>query len=158
MSGSQSTGALSDSATFDLACTGLGGTGSDSVTVSVIQPDYTLSKSQDIELVILGDEAEGLPVTSTETTITVTNPLQGFSSTISISATSDIPGSESFNFSDPSLSSSEYSTGSRLSVTVPADTPSGSYTITVQGSGGGLVRTVPVAVNAEATDPRFREQ
>lgn len=153
-SGSQSTGNITTSTTLTLTCTGPGGSVSDSVRVNVPPPDFGISKESDIFATIIGT----YPVTSNSMKIAV-NAFDGFNDIVRFSVQSVNPSLSGsvYNFSKTSLKSGEYSTGLNFSVTVPASTPPGLYTITVEGRDGGLVRTLDVRLNVIAKDPSFKE-
>jgi len=121
----------------------------------ILPPDFSLSADPNsIFATITGSS----PVTSSKSVIRVT-AFNDFDSSVSLSsnAASVIPGATG-NFSDSTLSSAEYSTGSEFSVTVPASASPVLYNITVQGTGGGLPpRSVNVALNVKLRDPDFIE-
>ena len=116
--------------------------------------DFSLNISNAIFVSLVG----GAPSVSSETMITI-SPQDPFASDVSLSVDSVNPAlsGATYNFSDSSLSSPEYSTGTRFSVNVPAGTPSGLYTITIKGDGGGLIRTINVQLNIEAVEPSWIE-
>jgi hypothetical protein len=155
-SGSESTGNLTSSKTYTLTCTAPGGSASDSVTVNVPSPDFSLNSSNDIYATILKDR----PGDSTATTITVT-PFNGFSSTVNLSVQSVspfLPAGSTFSFTPSSLNSSQYSSGSQFYVHVgPGLSASQTYTIIIQGEGGGFGRTATVYLNAQVSNPIWRE-
>jgi len=62
-----------------------------------------------------------------------------------------------YNFSNPTLTSLKYSSGSTFSVTLPSTTPAGTYAITIKGVDGGLIRTVNVNLNVEVFNPGWQE-
>lgn len=117
-------------------------------------PDFSLSSSGPILASLVG----GAPSVSTETTIIV-SPQNLFASDVALSIKSVSPAlsGATFNFTDSSLSSSEYSTGTKFSVNVPSGTSSGLYTITIKGEGGELIRTVDVRLNVENVEPKWIE-
>jgi len=116
--------------------------------------DFSLNNSNAIFVSLVG----GAPSVSTETAITLT-PSGTFASDVALSVDSINPAlsGATFNFADSSLSSAEYSGGTKFSVNVPAGTPSGLYTITIKGDGGGLIRTINVQLNIEAVEPSWIE-
>ncbi|HEY4521517.1 MAG TPA: hypothetical protein VJH05_00020 [Candidatus Paceibacterota bacterium] len=150
---------------YSITLTGLAGGGttrtSNPLTLNVIGasrplsvPDFALNKNRDIFVNIVGTQA----VTSNTAKITV-GVFDGFSSNVNLSVQSVSPAisGATFNFSDASLTPSEFTTGSDFSVTVPASTAPGVYTITVRGADGGFVRDVNVRLNVNTRDPSFRE-
>jgi hypothetical protein len=58
---------------------------------------------------------------------------------------------------DTTLDPSEYSEGANYRVTIPNDTPRGDYSITIQGEGGALTRTITVSLHVQLRDFDFRE-
>ncbi|MEK7503085.1 MAG: hypothetical protein AAB556_01415 [Patescibacteria group bacterium] len=157
-SGSQDFGNLVISTTFTISCSGAGGQASDSVFVPVAPPpaipDFGVNKSGDIFATIIGTQA----ISSSATNLSI-SPFDGFASAVNLSAQSVSPAlsGASFDFSDSILTSGEYLRGSSFSVTIPASTPSGIYTITIRAANGGLVRNVNVRLNVNTRDPSFRE-
>ncbi len=123
-------------------------------TDPVILPNFNLSNSNSIHATIISKGA----AVSDETTITVVN-VRKFSGSVSLSVTNINPplSGATYNFSDATLSSSKYSTGSTFSVNVPSDTSSGLYTITVHGQGGGLSDDVTIKLNVESLNPTWKE-
>lgn len=122
------------------------------VNTTPTQPDFTLNSSNAIHVTIL---AGGPTKTSTDTTITITSA-NGFSSNVTLSASSDISGAI-YNFITNPLISSKYSTGSVFSITIPSATTKGPHTITIQGADGGLIRTVNVILNVESYNTGWKE-
>lgn len=117
-------------------------------------PDFGLNKNKDIFVNIVGTQ----PVTSNSTKITV-EVFDGFASNVNLSVQSVSPALAGavFNFSDSSLSPSEFLSGSDFSVTVPANTLFGRYDIKLKGVDGGLVTNINVILNVNTKDPSFRE-
>lgn len=153
-SGSQAVGPISATTIYDLSCTGIYGTTNDSVTVNILPPDFFITKTSDLAISFLGDSQ----ATSDSTTIAVV-PQYGFSDAVALSATPATINGEpvTYIFSDASLSSSEYSGGSALSVTLAHPVAEGVYAITVQGVDGGYVRTVTVNLTVNTFEPGFEE-
>lgn len=126
-------------------------------------PDFSLNKLRDVFVNVVGTQ----PVTSNSSKITV-SVFDGFSSNVNLSVQSvspALPGAR-FNFSDSSLTPSEFATGSDFTVTIPSNTAPGVYTIKIQGADGGLVRTTrdctgssdcDIRLNVNTRDPSFRE-
>jgi len=63
------------------------------------------------------------------------NPINGYNSNVVLTASGG-PGSVQYLFNPQTLISSQYSTGSTFKVRVPDNTPVGTYTIKITGSGG----------------------
>ncbi|MEK7134658.1 MAG: hypothetical protein AAB819_02970 [Patescibacteria group bacterium] len=128
---------------------GSGGGGSQSQS-----PDFFLSRSNDISISLVG----GNERTSNSATVTVT-PQNSFSATVDLSATTitpNLPGIV-YTLGDNSLVSSEYDRGSSFSVTVPGDTASGTYAITIEGRSGGLTRTIAIDLGINTLNVRYEE-
>ena len=83
----------------------------------------------------------------------------GFSSNVNLSVRSVSPALSGavFNFSDTTLTLSEYTVGSDFWVEVPTSVSSGLYIITIEGRNGGLTRTIDVRLNVNTKDPTFIE-
>lgn len=131
--------------------------GTATVTETAAPPpqDFTLSSANDIYTIKIGPS----PADSIKTTITV-SAFGGFSSDVNItveSADPALPEGVEYNFSDSTLDSSEYSSGSEFWVRVPADTTPDNYLLTLKGEGGGLIRNVTVQLSVVLLDPLFRE-
>ncbi len=119
-------------------------------------PDFTLhnSGSLDTNVVINGSAV------TTSITITAT-PNLGFNNLINFDTNNvvispSIPG-VTWNFSNSNLNQSEYSTGSVFSLTIPADTPPGPYSITIIASGGGVTRTITMLFGIKSFNPTWEE-
>jgi hypothetical protein len=112
-------------------------------------PDFSLSSSNNLSI----DKDAG-ETTSNTTTIKV-NPLAGFGANVTLSILSG--PSVTYNFSDTTVTSSEYSSGETLSVTISSEFPRGNYPIVVQGQGGGLTRTRTVILSVDEQGPTFEE-
>lgn len=153
-SGSLGTGNLTASQTYTLTCTNATGSANRSVTVTVNPPtpDFTLAKSNDIEVTIVG----GVPSVSSKSTVTV-DAVGSFANSIDLSVLSIAPAIPGiiYSLSNPNLTTGEYASGSLFSVTVPGTTASGTSVITVQGIGGGLTRTVNILLTIFGKDPEF---
>lgn len=121
-------------------------------------PNYSIRSSNDLTV--------SIPGTSTETDISIImvqgDPL--VTTPIQLSATSNIPGAVTYNFSQPSISSPYSSSQTvQFSVTVPAGTPDAPYTIVITATAtadDGLVynQTVPVLLNSDSKAGKFRER
>lgn len=122
--------------------------------VSVSPPDFTFNSSNAIYATLIGSPSQ----TSNSTTITII-PSNGFNDNINLSVQSVSPAlaGATYNFSDSTLTSSEYSSGSTFSVTLPSTTPAGTYTIIIRGADGGLIRTINVNLNVEVFSPGWME-
>ncbi len=120
-------------------------------------PDFTLNSSNNISVVLL--EGQTGKVDSSITTITV-NADPGFTEDISLSSdiSTVIPGAKD-NFSDSTLSSSEYSSGSTFYATVPAETAPGLYHFTIIGDGETITgRTIEITLNISSfSSPDWEE-
>src|SRR3990172_8478165 len=120
-----------------------------------LPPLYTLNVNPDK---IIARVKQSSPVNSTQTTITViADP--GFSEDVVLTAIfpPELVGATGI-FSDDTLSSSEYSTGSTFYVSLPAGVPVGSYTITVRAVDGTIPpRTVTLEITVNVNDPNFKE-
>ncbi len=181
--GTESTGNLTSAKTYTITCAGPGGSAENSVTVNVNGPacnnngtceaefgetnencpnDCPASPSADFSLnnsnAIFASLVGGASSVSTETTITLI-PSGTFTNDVALSVDSVNPAlsGATFNFADSSLSSAEYSGGTKFSVNVPSGFSSGLYTITIKGDGGGLIRTVNIQLNIEAVEPSWIE-
>ncbi len=158
VSDSESTGNLTSSKTYTLACTGAGGTATKSVTVTIDAstiPDFSLDSSGAILATIIGSNVQ----VSGGSLISV-SPQNGFSDSVSLSIVSVNPAiaGASFNLNDLLLTSAEYAVGSTLTVSnIPASVSPGTYVITVQGVGGGITRTITVNLQIETLNPTWRE-
>ncbi len=113
--------------------------------------DFTLTKSNNIEVSVVGGQAQA------SNSSTIKAVVESFSSDIALTVTSVTPAlsGATFQFSDTTLSTGEYSTGSALSVTVPGSTTSGTHVVNVKGTGGGFDRTVNLVLTINATNPQF---
>lgn len=133
---------------------------------SCITADFSLVSSNDIFVniaqQIVNDDrniispayAQGKEI-STSATITVVPT--SFSDDVTLSVVSGLPpGGQEF-FTPSTLTSAQYGSGSQFYVEVPKNTADGVYTLTIQGTGGGLVRTTTVLLSVIITDPRFIE-
>lgn len=118
----------------------------------VLPADFTLLSSNDISAKIIEEQ----DTVSTDTTITVINTIN-FSDNVVLSSNVDsVISGATDNFSDDTLDSSEYSTGSTFNVNVPGNTAPGSYIITIQGN-GGLIRTVDIELQLNVFDFDWEE-
>ena len=161
-SGSSGTGVLNSppsSRSYTLTCTGSGGSSFDTVTVSILYDfGVTVTPSNTQVTFISGASASTTPV---EVTLF---PLGGFAESIALtipSIVNDNDGSPVAGYTynmNPSSLSSPYSSGSTLIITFPGTTPAGSYTATIQGAGGGLVRTASLRINGGGVTPEVRER
>lgn len=102
-------------------------------------PDFTLTVSPASQTVTAGQ--------ATTYTVQVT-PAQGFSSTVSLSATG-LPTGASASFSPASVASGS----STLTVNTSAGTPAGTYTVTVNGTGGALQHSTQVSLVVKSAVP-----
>jgi len=117
-----------------------------------VDPDFSLSKSSDINVIIIGDRQSN----SGNATTTV-NPNETFASDVSLSVDSITPSISgvSYVFSDGLLSSGEYGYGSLFTITVPSSATAGNYTVSVKGESLGLSKIVDIILNVSFIDPGF---
>jgi hypothetical protein len=120
---------------YPLTITGTGGGITHQTTVTLVvqapAPNFTITASPTSQTVTRG----------AKTTYTVTiNPVNGFSSSVSLSV-SGLPNRTSASFSpNPATSSST------LTITTNRKTNTGTRTLTIKGTGGGLTRTTTVTL------------
>jgi hypothetical protein len=113
-------------------------TNSTTVTLTAVAPDFTVAASPGSSTVSAGN-----PATYTVTT----GALNGFSSTVSLSA-GGLPAWATATFSPASITTSGTST---LTITTTAGTtPGGSSTITITGTSGTLTHTATVTLTVTA--------
>jgi len=114
-------------------------------------PDFSVLKSGDISVTIVGGQQD-----SSQTTITV-NPNETFSGGVSLSVDSVTPSisGATYNFSDAILSSGEYAGGSLFWVTVPFGIIEGDYVVSIKGASGGLSKFLNVTLNIDVVAPNF---
>ncbi len=127
--------------TLTIIGTGGGVTRQASFTLTVsASPDFTLSVNPTSQSMLQGQTA------SYSVSVAALN---GFNSQVSLSV-SGLPSGANGVFSNPSGTPNFAST---LTVTLPGDVPTGSYTLTVTGSGGGSshVANLVLTVNAAMT-------
>ncbi len=161
-SGSSGTGTLNSppaSRSYTLTCTGPGGSSFDTVAVSILYDFGITSTPANTQATFIS----GASASTTPVDITI-SPLGGFAQPVSLSVSSitkDTDGSPVTGFTynmNPATQSSPYSSGSTLVITLPGTTPAGSYTATIQGTGGGLVRTTSLRINSGGVTPEVRER
>jgi hypothetical protein len=130
------TSATTPTGSYPLTITGTSGSLTHTASATLVvnsasTADFSLSASPNSQSVTRG--------TGTSYTVTVT-PSGGFNGAVSLSV-SGLPGRTSATFSpDPTTSTST------LRVTTNRRTPSGSYTLTIKGAGGGLTHTTQVTL------------
>ncbi len=133
--------------TYTITVDGMGGgmSKTDWVTLTVEKPDFTLSAAPASRTVDPGGEATY--------SISVL-PVHGFASPVGLSLSeseSNLPSEVTVSFSSDTLSS-PYNSSSTLRVTTTASTTPGTYTITVDGMGGGMSKTDWVTLTVEKPD------
>jgi subtilase family serine protease len=121
----------SSAAGYDPA-TGLGSINA-ATLVNNWNPDFTIAASPDVLSVLQGSDG---------TTTVSTSVLGNFNSDVSLSA-SGLPVGATAIFSQNPIAAPG-SGSSLLTITAGASTVPGSYPITITGSGGGMIHTVPV--------------
>jgi hypothetical protein len=124
---------------YSAAINGAGGGITRTVPVTMVVPsvpDFSISATPSSQGVVAGG--------STTYTVNV-SALDGFSGNVSLSA-SGLPTGSSAGFNPTSIATSGSST---LTITTSGSTPTGSYTVTITGTSGGLTHTtmVTLAVN-----------
>jgi len=115
--------------------------------------DYSLNKTNNVNVTLIG----GSEKTSNQTTIGV-DAVDSFDDPVTLSVSDispDIPDAE-YTFDDRTLDADEYANGTPFQVTVPGDTLTGDYTITIHGDSGDLTRTIDVLLQVESKDPQFQ--
>jgi len=120
-----------------------------------IGDSFSLVKSNDISVSVVSGSGD---TTSDQTTITVI-PNGSFEDSVALSVQNISPAisGASYDFSDILIDDSEYGTGSSFSIIVPDTTSSGTYTITIRGTGSGFNRTVNVVLNVNRAAPGYEE-
>ena len=129
-----STTSATSAGNYSVTITGTSGSLSHSVTVSVQVFDFSVSNGGTIVVVQGG---------SGSTTISVTL-LGGPSTSVGLSCTSGLPSGASCSFLPPSGSATFTSS---LTITTSSATPTGSYTVTVIGTGGGISHSTQISLN-----------
>ncbi len=149
VTGSQSTGALTSARTYTLSCTGPGGNTTDSVTVNVTNPSFSINCTPATTTIIAGS--------STSYIITVSGQ-NGFSGQVSFSSNVSGPAIGK-NQTAPNITFSPNPSGTGtvtgLVTTSPSTTPSGTYTITITAASAGFANqtcNVQLVINP-ATPP-----
>jgi hypothetical protein len=117
----------------------------------LLSPDFSLTAEPSIIPVTLLKGGSSQTVTSVIKVL----PLNGFNENVSLSVKSISPAlaGASYDFSDSVLTSSEYSTGSVFSITIPATTSSGEYIITIKGDSPSFSRETTIKLNVESYEP-----
>jgi uncharacterized membrane protein len=131
------TAANTPAGSYTLTITGTSGllqhTAQVSLTVNAV-PDFTVGASPASQTVI--------PGAGTSYTVTI-GVLNGFSGTVSFSA-SGLPSGAGATFTPATVTGSGSTT---MNVTTAANTPGGSYTVTITGTSGSLLHTAQVTLN-----------
>ncbi|MBI4692003.1 MAG: hypothetical protein HY773_00960 [Candidatus Terrybacteria bacterium] len=118
------------------------------ITVEPPRPYFWLNDLTPLHATII----ENQPTATNETTVTVT-PINNFDSNIVLSSNiSSVILGATGNFSDSTLSSLEYSIGSKFKVNLPGTATPGTYTITITGMAvdGSHISTEEVILNIES--------
>lgn len=148
----ENVGPINTDTEFKLKCLNvLGQEKEDNVLVTIIPADFNLQKSGNIEIV-------GVRGTSTPATITIL-PQNNFSSPISLSVSYLPPqlSGAKIVLSKNSLSSPHYDSGSVFQLVANNPIATGSYLITLQGEGDGLLRTVNIVLNVDNKKIKIEE-
>jgi hypothetical protein len=119
---------------YSLTVTGTGGGKAHPVTITLTvaqSPDFRIDVSPSSQSVLQGQAASY--------SVSVVG-LNGFNSQVSLSV-AGLPAGVVSVFSVPSSLPDYYST---LTLTIPSNSPTGSFTLTITGSGGGLTRDANV--------------
>jgi subtilase family serine protease len=109
------------------------------VTVTVIQPDFSLVAAPNAASVIAGH--------SVNSVITLT-PQNGFSAAVTYTCSAGVTCS--FNPSSPTAA-----TAVTVTITTPIDMPTGANTVTITGVSGALSHTTTVSLTVAVTDQSF---
>jgi hypothetical protein len=153
LSGSQGVGPINVQTQYQLDCSGVFGSTTASVTVGIIPPDFSLNKSNDLTISFTGGN-----LTSNQTTITVI-PQNSFAGTVALSAGPATIGGVpvSYNFSNGSLTSSQYGTGATFQIIASQAIPKGTYVVTVTGTSGAISHQININLNSSGANPIFQE-
>ena len=117
------------------------------VTLVVVTPSFTLSVTP--SSLFVPAQPTNQPG-RTNTTTVIVQSLNGFNSAVALTA-SGIPNGMSLTLSLPSVTPPPNGqVTSVLTIITPCSVTPGSYAITVQGNGGGIVRQVTLNVNVNA--------
>ena len=138
--------------TYTIKCSNiLGEESQDSVLVTVIPPDFSLQKSGNIEI-------NGVRGTSTPATLTIL-PQNNFSSMVNLSVSYLPPqlSGAKIILSKGSLSGSEHGSGAEFRIVANNPIATGSYLITIQGQGRGLLRTINIVLNVDNKNIKIEE-
>lgn len=80
-------------------------------------------------------------------------PSNGFNSSVALSVISGLPAGASASFSPSSVNGGSWA--STMAVNIGSSTTSGTYTLTIQGTSGGLTRTTTVSVTVPSPPADF---
>jgi len=119
--------------TYTLTITGTSGSLTQSTTVTLVVSSFTLSASPSTQTVKRG--------ASTTYTANV-NAVNGFNGVVTFGV-SGLPANATGMFSPPSVTGSGHST---LTVSTGRKTPTGTFTLTIKGTSGGLTQTATVSL------------
>jgi uncharacterized membrane protein len=123
------------SGTYPITVTGTGGGLWQNIAVTVEVASFTISASPTSLSVAQGNQGTSLITTTIS---------GGFNYPVSLSA-SGMPAGTTVNFDPPTIPAPGAGS-STMTMTVGNNTPTGTYPITVTGSGGGLLQTVTVTL------------
>ena len=122
------------------------------VTIIVLTPSFTLSVTPSSLLV--PTESTSQPDRTNMTTVIVQS-FNGFNIAVALTA-SGVPNGMSLTFSLPSVTPPPNGQAtSLLTIVTPCSVTPGSYAITVQGNGGGIVRQAVLNVSVSACSAEF---
>ncbi len=140
------TAAATAAGTYTITIQGASGTTTHTASVSLVvnpvaQPNFTVSASPSSQTVVQGSP------TSYSVSTTAVN---GFGGTIALSITSALPSGVGTSFNPGSVAAGASST---LNITTASTTPTGTYTLTIQGTSGTLTHTANVTLVVNPVAP-----
>ncbi len=137
-------GSNTPTGTYPITVTGNGGTIQHTTMIMLTvasPPNFTISASPSSLSILQGHQGMS--------TITTTG-LSGFNSSIGLSI-SGLPGGASASF-NPSTIPAPGNGTSTLTITAASNTPAGTYTLTVKGTGGTINKTTTISLTVAAYD------